>query len=255
MPDPTQRFSNRVQNYVKYRPGYLAAVYAHLRAAAGLPPAGAVADIGSGTGLSSQLFLQHGHRVYAVEPNAEMRAAAERQFADQPGFVSLAGRAEQVPLPSGSVDLAVAAQAFHWFGEGARAEMARILRPGCQAALIWNRRDVEQSRFQRAYEDLLLEFGTDFKTVDHQRSVSDERLTAFFAPHAVQTASFVNLQHFDFEGLRGRLLSSSYAPTAEQPGYEAMLAVLRDLFEQHQQEGQVEFAYETTLFHAPLSPV
>jgi SAM-dependent methyltransferase len=254
MSDPTRRFSNRVENYVKNRPGYPRQLYAYLRAEAGLPAGGAVADIGSGTGLSSQLFLAEGHPVFAVEPNAEMRAAAEAGLAGQPGFTSLAGRAEQIPLADACVDLAVAAQAFHWFeGDAARREAARILRPGSQAALIWNQRDVTHSPFQQGYEELLMEFGTDFKDVDHQRKVSDEQLAAFFAPHAVRQAWFLNSQRFDFEALQGRLLSSSYVPLPGQPAYAPMLAALRSLFEQHQNQGAVDFVYRTVVFHAPLT--
>jgi SAM-dependent methyltransferase len=255
MHDPTRRFSSRVENYARYRPAYPAAVYEHLRSAAGLPAGGVVADLGSGTGLSSQLFLARSHRVYAIEPNAPMRAAAERWLAGDPNFVSLAGRAERIPLPDASVDLVIAAQAFHWFEAlAARPEMARILRPGAQAALIWNMRAVQHSPFQQAYEQLLLEFGTDFKEVDHQRKLNDDSLAAFFAPHQMQKAAFANVQHFDFAGLQGRLLSSSYAPDPGQPAYEPMLAALAQLFSQYQQAGQVEFAYETSVYHAVLEP-
>lgn len=255
MHDPTQRFSARVENYAKYRPGYPAAVYDYLRAAAGLPAGGVVADLGSGTGLSSQLFLARGHRVYAIEPNAPMRAAAERLLAGEPNFISLDGRAERIPLADASVDLAVAAQAFHWFEVSAtRQEMSRILRPGAQAALIWNKRAVQHSPFQQAYEQLLLEFGTDFKEVDHQRKLNDEALAAFFAPSPMQQAAFPHAQRFDLAGLHGRLLSSSYAPAPDQPTYQPMLASLEALFNRFQRDGQVEFSYETNVFHAVLQP-
>jgi SAM-dependent methyltransferase len=251
--DPTQRFSDRVENYVKHRPGYPAALYDYLRAEAGLPAGGRLADIGSGTGLLSELFLTRGHEVLAVEPNAEMRSAADILLGKQPGFVSLDGTAEAIPLADASVDLLVAGQAFHWFDPPvARREFGRVLKSGGHAALIWNMRDIERSPFQHAYEDLLLEFGTDFKEVDHQRKVSDEGIAAFFAPQKMRQASFPNRQVLDEEGLRGRLMSSSYAPQAGQGGHEQMMARLGDIFASHQKDGHVNFDYQCVVYHAPM---
>lgn len=253
MPDPTQRFSSRVQNYIKYRPGYPTEVYDYLRSTADLIPGVVIADIGSGTGLSSQLFLQRGHRVIGVEPNTEMRAAAENLLAGDGNFTSLAGRAEDLPLPDGSVDFIVAGQAFHWFEPvAARAEMMRVLRPGGQVVLIWNMRDTQGSEFQQAYEQMLLDFGTDFKQVDHQRNFPDERIAAFFAPFRMKKALFSYAQEFDFEGLRGRLLSSSYAPTEENPAYAPMLAALQKLFADFQMLGNVTFLYKTHVYHGSI---
>ena len=153
MLDPTKRFSDRVEKYQKHRPGYPPELYDYLRAEAGLRSTDQVADLGSGTGLSSKLFLERGHRTFAIEPNAEMRSAAEALFHDQPNFVSLDGRAEDIPLANASVDFVTAGQAFHWFEPRAtRREMNRVLRPGGQVALIWNSRESKASQFQSAYE-------------------------------------------------------------------------------------------------------
>lgn len=253
MQDPTQRFSERVENYSKYRPGYPAALYAYLRAQAGLGEDHIVADLGSGTGLLSRLFIDRGHRVLAIEPNAAMRAAAEREFAGQQNFVSLEGRAEAIPLEDSSADFVVAGQAFHWFEPLAtRREVQRILRPGGQVALIWNNRDLTNGAFQQAYEDLLLKFGTDFVKVDNKRNLSEESIAAFFAPNRIKKASFANQQAFDRQGLRGRLLSSSYVPTASDPNSRPMLAALDALFNRFQHAGKVDFVYQTTIYHGSL---
>lgn len=252
--DPTQRFSERVENYVKYRPGYPAAVYDYLRAEGGLQAGAEVADLGSGTGLLSQFFLTRGHRVFAVEPNAEMRAAAERLLAEDQKFVSLDGRAEAIPLAASSVDFAAAGQAFHWFEpQATRREVRRVLRPGGQAALIWNTRNVQGSPFQQAYEDLLLRYGTDFRQVDHARNLSDEKIGEFFAPETMKQTAFPSEQKFDFEGLRGRLLSSSYAPAPGEPNYEPMLAALTSLFAKFQEGGVIRFTYQTTVYHGRIN--
>jgi SAM-dependent methyltransferase len=251
--DSTKRFSDRVENYVKYRPGYPDEVYEYLRSAGALQEGDTVADIGSGTGLSSQLFLRHGHPVYGIEPNAEMRAAAERLLAGEGNFINLTGSAEQIPLAEGSVGLVVAGQAFHWFeAVAARAEMVRVLKPGGQAALIWNMRDTQGSRFQLAYENLLLEYGTDFKQVDHQRNLPEEKLAAFFAPAQMQKASFPNQQIFDYAGLRGRLLSSSYAPKESDATFAHLMAALQTVFDNFAADGKVSFVYRTEVYHGVL---
>lgn len=251
-PDPTQRFSNRVKNYELYRPGYPQGVYEILQREAGLRPGDLVADLGSGTGLLSKLFVDRGHTVYAIEPNAEMRAAAEALFAEHPTFVSVDGRAEKIPLADESVDLVVAGQAFHWFEPtAARREMRRVLRAGQQVALIWNRRG-SATPFNIDYEALLDRFGTDFRQVDQQRKITDEGMAAFFAPQPMHKASLPNHQDLDADGLRGRLLSSSYTPVAGDAKYQSMLAALDDLFQQYQRGGQVRFDYETVIYYGQL---
>ncbi len=252
--DPTRRFSDRVENYAKFRPGYPAQVYAILRDHAGLQPAAPVADLGSGTGLLSSIFTDRGHTAYAVVPYAELGAAAVAHFADHPSFISIAARAEETTLPANSVGLVVAGQAFHWFDPVAtRRECQRILQPGAQVALIWNRRHIEGSAFQRDYERLLEEHGTDFKQVDQQRTITDEKLAAFFAPARMQSHTLPNSQRFDAAGLRGRLLSSSYTPPPGDPRYAPMLAALDALFERYQEGGFVSFEYVTAIYHERLS--
>jgi SAM-dependent methyltransferase len=251
--DSTQRFSDRVDNYIKYRPGYPPDLYVYLQTHAKLPPGAPVADIGSGTGLLSTLFLEHGHPLYAIEPNAEMRLAGEALLASDPNFTSLDGRAEAIPLPDAAVDLVVSGQAFHWFEPlAAKAEFSRILRPGGHAALIWNDWTPDLSPFLADYHSLLSTYGTDYAQVARQNESTQTRMAAFFAPGEPILATFPNQQRFDFEGLRGRLLSSSYAPLPGHPDYTSMLAALESIFERHQQQGQVAFDYVTRVYHAPM---
>ncbi len=251
--DPTRRFSDRVELYVRYRPGYPDALVRALVDEVGLDPSWTVADVGSGTGISSELLLRTGCAVYAVEPNPEMRAAAEEALAGDPGFHSVAGRAEETGLPDRCVDLVTAGQAFHWFDrERTRAEWLRILRPGGRVALFWNSRRTESTPFLRAYEALLRRYATDYEQVDHAR-IDDAVLARFFGG-PFETRIFDNAQDFDFDGLRGRLLSSSYAPGPGHPDHEPMLRALREIFDERQEDGRVRWEYDTRLYFGALDP-
>src|SRR5271170_1176332 len=240
---PTARFSDRVENYVRYRPGYPPEVLDLLRAECGLKPSHIVADIASGTGVFTRLLLENGNSVFAVEPNTEMREIGRQQLESYDRLASVAGTAEQTTLRSASVDFVTAAQAAHWFDlPRARAEFARILRPDGWCVLIWNERRTDSSPFLRDYEQLLLAYGTDYKEVRHERTTAI--IHEFFAPAPYREATFDLRQEFDFEGLAGRLLSSSYAPRAGHPSHEPMMRELKRIFTVHAQQNTVMFEYE-----------
>ncbi len=249
--DPTQRFSARVENYIRYRPSYPPQVLETLRSECGLTASSAIADIASGTGIFTRLLLENGNRVYGVEPNRDMREAAERLLADFRGFSSVTGTAEATTLPDQSVDFATAAQAAHWFDLAkARREFERILKPAGWAVLIWNERSTDSTPFLREYEALLLEYGTDYEMVRHENTT--DNIGEFFAPIPFEQRVFDMRQDFDYTQLEGRLLSSSYAPMQGHPNYEAMLAALRRVFEGHQKDERVGVAYRTRMYYARL---
>lgn len=250
--DPTERFSTRVADYVKYRPGYPAAVLRLLEAECGLSPSSVVADVGSGTGILSELFLKNGNRVYGIEPNREMRAAGERLLSSYPNFVSVDGRAEATTLDDASVDFVTAGQAFHWFDPPrARVEFKRVLRGGGWVVLIWNDRRTTGTPFLEDYERLLLEYGTDYKGVS-ERYAEESMLAALYGPSEMLTKSFDNEQVFDFEGLRGRHMSSSFVPQPGHPDFEPMMRELDSLFRRHARDGRVLITYDTKLFYGRL---
>jgi SAM-dependent methyltransferase len=250
--DPKERFSNRVDDYVRYRPSYPAGSIDLLHRIAHLGPSTLVADVGSGTGIFSALLLQAGARVVGVEPNAAMRAAAERMFAAEPRFESREGSAEATGLADASVALVTAAQAFHWFEpQRARAEFARILVPGGWAALVWNQR--KDTPFNRDYEAMLDRFAPDYANVRERDRAAEPRIRAFFAPFAVDVASFDNAQQFDEVGLRGRLTSSSYVPPKGHPLHEPILAELASIFRAHARDGHVDVSYETVVWYGHLA--
>jgi SAM-dependent methyltransferase len=246
--DPTRRFSSRVADYVKYRPGYPPQLVGVCRDEMGLGPASVVADIGSGTGISSEPFLKNGNVVYGVEPNPDMRAAAQQLLSPRyANFRRINGTAEATTLPDGSVDFVIAAQAYHWFDKPAAArEFRRVLRPGGHVAIVWNDRKTEASPLLAGYDELLRSLGTDYRQVSKTTTSVDELRDVFGVPF--RRAAFPNEQRFDFEGFKGRAMSASYAPLPGHPSHDAFMAGLRSLFDAHQRDGQVVFEYETEVF-------
>jgi SAM-dependent methyltransferase len=250
--DPTARFTGRVEHYIRSRPRYPRDIVDTLERRCGLSRASTIADVGSGTGMLSELFLDHGNRVAAVEPNREMREAAERILGDRSLFRSVAGRAEATTLEAGSVDFVVAGQAFHWFDrDAARREFRRITRPGGRTVLVWNSRETRSTPFLAAYEQLLMRFGTDYVAVNHER-IDDEALAGFYGPHGFEKVTFENQQAVDHEGCEGRLLSSSYVPGPEDPACRVMLGELGKIFDTHQVDGLVTFEYTTKMYYGAL---
>ncbi len=251
MNDPTLRFSDRVENYIKYRPGYPHAVIEMLTEEGELTPRSIIADIGSGTGLLSELFLSNGNQVFGVEPNAAMRGAGEKLLERYANFISIEGAAEATTLENGSIDFVVVGQAFHWFDQKlARDEFSRIMKPSGWVVLIWNERRIDSTPFLRAYEQMLLKFGTDYQEVRHERVYKD--VESFFSPREFKLRTFDNLQCFDFQGVKGRLLSSSYVPAPGHEDFEAILEELRNIFEEHQEAGEVAFEHDTKAYFGQL---
>ncbi len=243
----TERFSTRVEDYIKYRPSYPPGLLELLRVRCGLAATATVADIGSGTGILTELLLETGAMVFAVEPNNAMREAAERLLGDYGRFRSVPGTAEATTLPQASVDLVTASQAFHWFDvPKARRELCRVLKPQGWVALIWNERPPDAGAFHDEYDRLLRRHAPDYDRVTRMRA--DEMKIREFFGRRPQTAVFANQQVFDFTGLQGRLMSSSYAPEPGPPEHEPLIAGLRALFERHSRGGKVVFPYRTLVY-------
>lgn len=248
---PTERFSERVENYVRYRPGYPPEVIDLLRRECGLRPDHFVADIASGPGLFTRLLLENGNTVFAVEPNHEMREMGNHELSRYKRLVSVAGTAEETMLASSSVDFVTAAQAAHWFDlRRARAEFVHILKPGGWCVLIWNERCIDTTPFLRDYEQMLLTYGTDYREVRHERTTAV--IHDFFSPEPHQEQVFNTGQPLDYEGTAGRLLSSSYAPLAGHPQYAPMMRELERIFRAHAMDETVEFQYKTRIFYGKL---
>ncbi|HEX7893360.1 MAG TPA: class I SAM-dependent methyltransferase [Terriglobales bacterium] len=242
---PTERFSSRVEHYVRFRPTYPKEAINVLRDECGLQPEHLIADIASGTGLFTRLLLENGNRVLGVEPNADMRAAGEEYLAKFPNFSSVVGTAEATTLPDRSLDFVTAAQAAHWFDrDKALVEFQRILKPGGYLVLLWNDRLVETAGFNRDYEQLVLRYGTDYGEVKRR----DAAASHFFGEIPCTKRVLANHQELDFEALQGRLVSSSYIPQPGEASYDPMITDLRRLFDRYQQNGRVRMEYDTKMY-------
>ncbi|KAA3596572.1 MAG: class I SAM-dependent methyltransferase [Calditrichaeota bacterium] len=244
----TQRFSDRVENYIKFRPSYPTEILDFLSSKLGFSKSSLVADIGSGTGLLTKIFLENGNSVFAVEPNKEMREAGEKILSEFTNLKSIDGTAEVTTLAEKSIDFVVAGQAFHWFEiVKTKAEFKRILKPNGFVVLVWNKRRNDKP-FLVEYEKLIQEFAVDYEKIKHTSADKGKEVQEFFGGEKLNVKTFDNFQEFDFEGLKGRLLSSSYAPNENHPNHKPMIQALKQLFKQFQQNGQIRIDYKTNVF-------
>lgn len=252
--DPKSRFSDRVEDYIRYRPSYPADLVGFIAEKMELGPGKEVADMGSGTGIFSRLLLDKGCVVNGVEPNVLMRMAAEESLRDYVHFNSISGSAEQSGLADKSIDLICAAQSFHWFEvEAFRAEALRIIKPGGSAALIWNQRNLEASEFHREYEALLCRHIPEYPGYNKKKA-NQEKIRVFFGGEHNQVCQYTHTQQMDFDAIQGRLRSASYTPKEGDEGYSALWSGLESLYERFQEDGMITFPYITLLFCGEIRP-
>ncbi|MBY9021191.1 MAG: class I SAM-dependent methyltransferase [Candidatus Lokiarchaeota archaeon] len=245
-PDPKKRFSSRVENYIKFRPSYPLKIIEFLKEKKILTKDSVVADIGSGTGILSKIFLDNGNQVYGIEPNKDMREAAEKILLGYPNFTSLEGSAESTGLEDNIIDLITAGQAFHWFDvDEAKREFKRVLKPNYNVVIIWNNRGKGGSEFNSSYENFMLKYGTDYKEVMKK----EENVDRFYT---YQKESFYNFQELDFNSFKGRILSASYIPLPDNPIFPRMIVELEDLFNKHQKNGFIRIEYDTEVYFGKL---
>jgi ubiquinone/menaquinone biosynthesis C-methylase UbiE len=244
--DNTKRFSDRVTDYIKFRPAYPVEMISVLENEIGLNQEKVIADIGSGTGTSSTPFLKNGNFVFGVEPNKEMREAQEHILKDFATFKSVKGTSEQTTLQDKSIDIVFSGQAFHWFDKNdSKIEFSRILKDNGNIVLAWNSRSTK-SDFQNEYEQILYNNIKDYKYVNH-RNIEDQDIANFFSPKMMKIVILDNKQEFDMDGLKGRLRSSSYCPKGGVI-YESLMRELENLFAKHQRDNLISFVYETQIY-------
>ncbi len=247
--DPTKRFSKTVENYLAFRPGYPSEIIKFMQENLGLNADAVVADIGSGTGKLTLLFVKNGNPTFGVEPNTEMRFAAEQLFSGFQNFKSINGTAENTGLKDDSVDFIIAGQAFHWFDpQKTKTEFQRVLKKDGKILLIWNKRMDEKSAFMKAYNDFLINWATDYEATSLRR-IDQKVLNDFYAPNDFYQKGFYHFQSFDLDGLKGRYLSCSYAFDQTHPKHEAAINVLSSIFERFKEKGIVKMCYRTEVYY------
>jgi SAM-dependent methyltransferase len=252
LPNPTDRFTGRVESYRRFRPTYPLAIVDLFRSECALNPDSAIADIAAGTGILTEMLLAEGFAVTAVEPNEEMRSACATLEPRYPKLKIVAGTAEATALPDQSIDLITVAQAMHWFDLGkTRAEFARILKRGGYCAILYNHRRRSGDAFHDGWEELLINYGVDYREVQ-RRHIPDEKIAAFFAPSEMKRATFPNPQSLAREALEGRILSASYMPQPGHPRFEAMHAAIQYLFSENERNGKVTLQQDCVLCWGPL---
>ena len=244
--DPKTRFSSRVENYIKYRPNYPQEIITFLTEKRILTKKSVIADIGSGTGILSELFLKNGNSVYGIEPNVDMRKAGEKLLEKYTNFFSVDGSAELTGLDKKCIDLITAGQAFHWFNiEKAKLEFKRILKPNGHVVLIWNNRKKEGDNFSHEYENLVSKYGIDYKEVRKQ----ENNVSKFYN---YEMKIFYNYQESDFEGFKGRFLSASYIPLENDPIFPEMISKLEEIFSKFEKNGIIKLEYDTEVYYGQL---
>jgi SAM-dependent methyltransferase len=253
IPNSTERFTGRVESYRRFRPTYPPAIVDLLRREIALNSDSAIADIAAGTGILTEILLAAGLSVTAVEPNEEMRASCTALEPRYPKLKIVAGTAEATTLLSHSTDLITVAQAMHWFDlDKTRTEFARILKPGGYCAILYNHRRRSGDPFHDGYEQLLINYGVDYREVQRQH-ISEEKIAAFFAPSEMRRGTFPNPQALTREALEGRILSSSYMPQPGHPRFKAMRAAIQRLFSENERNGKVTLQQDCVLCYGRLT--
>lgn len=247
-PDSSNRFNQKASHYSKARPSYPDECVDWILDRVGFSSNISVADVGSGTGILTELFLKRGAFVFGVEPNSEMRAEAERSLlSEYELFRSVSGSAEETSLMDDSVQLVTVAQAYHWMDpEKTTSEFRRILQPGGLVALLWNDRQAEASEFMSGYEELLEKYGTEFEEIRDRATVRG--LDSLFGQDSFEEFKAINVVSMSIDDLHGLVQSLSYLPSAGEKGFQELSEDLGRLFESQEEDGEVRFVYETSCF-------
>ncbi len=241
--NPVERFSTRADAYARWRPDYPAGAID--AAVEGLLGGCRIADVGAGTGISSRMIADRGAHVYAVEPNAAMRAL----IPPHPNIEPVDAPAETLPFDDASLDLVTVFQAFHWFDpDRFLAESHRVLRPGGRLALVWNERDDERDAFTAAYRTIVRKASGDHPAEARMDHVGPLYASSLFTD--VNKLTFPHAQRLDWEGLLGRMQSTSYLPR-EGDAWTALVETMRELYARHAgMGGTVTLVYETRVYLA-----
>jgi len=236
---PTERFSSRVEAYRRFRSRYPREIIPLLEERCALTRESVIADIGAGTGMLSELFLENGNRVYGVEPNADMRAVCEELVPRHPLLTCVDGAAEETHLPDRSADFVAIGRALHWFDQArCRPEFIRILRPGGWVVLASQGPHTRSEPVVRDFQTILKEHGLDYAQMRHRYDL-DNLARRLYAGGEFHEAEFASAEEMTYEELEGFMLSLSVTPQPGHPGFPAMQQALREYFARHESGGKI----------------
>jgi SAM-dependent methyltransferase len=243
--NPTERFNNRVENYLKFRPHYPEELFSFLETQLKLDSRMKLADIGSGTGLFAEPLLKKGYAIYCIEPNDEMRSAAEKHLSIYPGFISIDNRAEHTGLEPNSIDCIIVAQAFHWMNPiETKQEFSKILKDNGKIIICWILA-MEDTEFLEKYEGIRKTFGIEYTAT---KRADESVLREFYSPQNMNSKIFYHKIKMDFEKLKGHLLSASFIPQRGHGSFNVMIDSLQELFDKYNENGFIEMKYQTIVF-------
>lgn len=241
------KFDQKGGIYSKARPSYPDKLFSYLTGNGYVGKATVIADIGSGTGKFTQQIGRYSEKVFAVEPNDDMRLIAEKNFSDCRNIISVNGSAENTTLSDSSVDFITVAQAFHWFDRKAfKAECRRILRKNGKVLLVWNDRDTDSELIRENY-DINRRFCPNFKGSSNGIDFSKEAFDDFFEGDFI-VVEFGNDLIYDENTFVSRCLSSSYAPNQDDENYNPYVNELRELFEKYSKNSVIPYPYITRCY-------
>jgi ubiquinone/menaquinone biosynthesis C-methylase UbiE len=237
---PPERFSGRVQAYRAYRPRFPREIVPFLREHDALPVGAVVADIGAGTGMLAEIFLEAGHRVLAVEPNGEMLEACRVLAAQHyPALEVVEGSAEATGLPDASVDVIAVGRAMHWFDwPRTHREFQRILRPDGWVLVATSGHRDSGAAVSEELSGILRKWRMDSAEADTTRNFK-ERLRGFLDTSAWRQITLHHAMTVDFPKLLGYAESLSAIPRPGERGSHEMLAELRVVFDKYQRDGNL----------------
>lgn len=251
--DFAKRFTGRANDYAKYRPSYPQELFRFLKEKCGLKTADVVADVGAGTGIFTAGLLDTGFEVFAVEPNDDMRAQAEKSFGNNPAFHAVKGSAEDTKIEKESVSLVTAAQSFHWFCvEKFAQECSRILKPLGEVALVWNNRDYT-SCLEQEYQELCRQYCPEYRGPSGGKFPGTETFQKFFQDGVYAEFVFPNDIFCTCEEFIGRNLSSSYALRQEDERYALFIQAQEKLFAKYAKDGILTLKNAACLYLGTVS--
>jgi len=230
------KFSDKADNYAKYRQGYSEDILEYF-SEYGFSSNSIVADVGSGTGKLTKIFLENGNTVYAIKPNDNMRNIADSLLNGFKNYISINGSAENSTLQNGIIDFVVVGQAFHWFdAPKALIEFKKILKKNGVLSIIWYHRKTD-TPFWKGYENILKDNIPEYKGSNY-RNFTDEIMEKYFSGDYKKVEKIYS-RELDFVELLGSFSSSSYTPKEDTIEYRNLSKLLNGIFIKYMKNNKI----------------